>query len=155
MSPLSGIGALCTGCHEADSPESVAGLQLQEQVLRAEAAGERAREAIRLLSEAGEQVDDEELRLFTVETHLEELQAQAHSLDPAVVDELVRRVSSLATEIGERADIVEEHRWERKLLAIPIWILFLGGILLALRKRRRLGTGDGVGDWGIGGGIES
>ena len=52
------------------------------------------------------------------------------------VDELVRRTSSLSTEIGERAESVGEHRWERKLLAIPIWLLMLGGILLALRKRR-------------------
>jgi hypothetical protein len=33
---------------------------------------------------------------------------------------------------------VEEHRWERKLLAIPIWLILIGGILLALRKRRIL-----------------
>jgi hypothetical protein len=33
---------------------------------------------------------------------------------------------------------VEEHRWERKLLAIPLWILALFGTLLALRKRRRV-----------------
>jgi len=155
MPPLSGIGALCLGCHETDSPEGVSGLQLQEQILKAEAAGERARDAIRLLSEAGERIDDEEVRLFTVETHLQELLVQAHTLDPNVVDDLVRRISSLATEIGERADIVEEHRWERKLLAIPLWILLLGGILLALRKRRRLAGLGPDPSWGMGGGLES
>ncbi len=138
MPSLSEIGALCLRCHEADSPEATAGLQLQEQVVRAEAAGARAREAVEIIANAGETVDDEEVRLLTVETHLQELLVQAHTLDAAVLDELVRRTSSLATQIGERADVVGERRWERKLLAIPMWILLVGGILLAWRKRRRL-----------------
>ncbi|NNM05881.1 MAG: hypothetical protein HKO65_12395 [Gemmatimonadetes bacterium] len=155
MPPLSEIGALCLTCHEAESPEGLSGLELQEQVLRAEAAGDRARRAVQLLSEAGEPIVDEEVRFLTVETHLQELLVQAHALDPEAVDDLVRRVSSLSTEIGERADVVEEHRWERKLLAIPVWIIGLGGILLALRKRRRLGKPEPDPSWGIGGGIGS
>ena len=152
MPPLSEIGLLCVECHEADSPEGLSGLQLQEQVLRAEAAGARARDAIHLLSEAGEPIEDEQVRFLTVETHLKELLVQAHALDPEVVDDLVRRISSLSTEIGERAEIVEEHRWERKLMAIPAWILLFGGILLALRKRRQFAEPGGVGS---GGGSES
>ena len=155
MPPLSDIGSICLGCHEADSPEGISGLELQEQVLTAAAAGARAREAIHLLSEAGEPIDDEEVRFLTLETHLQELLVQAHSLDPEALDDLVRRISSLATEIGERAEIVEEHRWERKLLAIPLWLLFLGGILLALRKRRKLAVPGPDPSWGVGGGIES
>ena len=155
MPPLSEIGAICLGCHEDGSAEGVAGLELQEQVLRAGAAGDRAREAIRILSEAGERIDDEEVRLFTVETHLQELLVQAHTLDPSLVDDLVRRISSLATEIGERSDIVEEHRWERKLMAIPLWLILLGGILLALRKRRRVAGLGSDPSWGIKGGLGS
>ncbi len=155
MPPLSEIGSLCLGCHGADSPEGTAGLQLQEQVQGAERAGERAREAILLLTEAGEPIADEEVRLFTVETHLKELLVQAHTMDTAVVDDLVRRISSLSTEIGERADVVEEHRWERKLLVIPLWVLFLGGVLLALRKRRVLAGSRADPSWGLGGGVDS
>lgn len=152
MPPLSEIGSLCLECHEADSPEGISGLQLQEQVLRAEAAGGRARDAIHLLSEAGEPIEDEEVRFLSVETHLKELLVTAHALDPEVLDDLVRRISSLSTEIGERAEIVEEHRWERKLLAIPAWILLFGGVLLALRKRRVLAN---RGAEGSGGGSKS
>jgi len=153
MPPLSEIGSLCVGCHAEDSPEGTSGLELQEQVLRAEAAGERAREAIEVLVEAGELVDDEEIRLFTVETHLQELMVEAHTMDPAALDDLVRRVSSLSREIGERAEVVDEHRWERKLLAIPVWILLGGGVLLALRKRRLLQEGVEGGDEGEDAGV--
>jgi predicted CXXCH cytochrome family protein len=155
MPPLTQIASLCTGCHEADSPEGISGLELQEQIQRAEAAGDRAREAVRLLIESGEHISDEEVRLFSLETHLKELLVQAHTLDPMVVDELVRRISSLSTEIGERSDVVEEHRWERKLLVIPFWILLMGGVLLALRKRRRLGEPGADSSWGVGGGVGS
>lgn len=149
MPPLAEIGTLCLNCHEEDSPPAVTGLQLQEQVARAELAGEQARRALRDLEEAGEPVDDEEIRMVSVETHLRELLIQAHTLDPVAVDELTRRISSLATEISERADVVEEHRWERQLFAIPVWLLVMGGILLALRKRRRVGELD-VGTHGSG-----
>ena len=116
-------------------PRGSAGLELQEQIQRAEAAGERAREAVSAPDRSGRATSTtRRCGSSAVETHLKELLVQAHTLDPVVVDELVRRISSLATEIGERAESVEEHRWERKLLAIPFWILLLGGVLLALRK---------------------
>jgi hypothetical protein len=138
MPPLADIGALCLNCHEAESPAGVTGLELQEQVASAESAGELARAALRTLEEAGEHTDDEQIRLVAVETHLRELLIQAHTLDPAMVDELTRRISSLSREISERADVVGEHRWERQLLVIPLWLLVAGGVLLALRKRRHL-----------------
>ncbi|MFC1791224.1 cytochrome c3 family protein [Gemmatimonadota bacterium] len=136
MLPLAEIGTLCLGCHEAQSHAATAGLELQEQVLRTETAGHRAREDVQSLREAGERTEDEEIRLLQVETHLQELLIKAHTLDPLAVDELARQTSTISTLIGERAESVGEHRWERKLLAIPIWLLMLGGILLALRKRR-------------------
>jgi hypothetical protein len=110
--------------------------------LRAEGAGERAREAVEVLRTSGERTADEEIRLQTVETHLRELLVVAHSLDPEVVEDLSRRISSISGEIVQRAEAVEEHRWERQLLVIPVWILVLGGILLALRKSRVLRQRD-------------
>jgi len=149
MPPLAEISSLCQGCHDEESPEAVAGLEIQENVLRAQASGERARTAMEVLVAAGERTEDEEVRLFTVETHLQELLVQAHTLDPVLLDDLVRRVSSLATEVGERADVVSEGRWERKLMMIPLWILLAGGILLAMRKRRVLGeASSGIGGTG-------
>ncbi|MGD2122178.1 MAG: cytochrome c3 family protein [Gemmatimonadota bacterium] len=138
MPPFSEIALICQECHETESPQATAGLELQQQILRAEAAGDRAREAVESLRNSGERTVDEEIRLQTVETHLQELLVVAHSLDPAPVEDLTRRVSSLSGEIVQRAEAVGEHRWERQLLAIPVWILVLGGVLLALRKERVL-----------------
>jgi predicted CXXCH cytochrome family protein len=145
MPPLGRIGELCLGCHEESSPAGIMGLQVQEQILHAEAAGQRAHDATHMMVQAGERTEDLQIRLQMVDTHLQELLVQAHSLDPAVVDELVRRISSLAQEIGERGDTVEEHRWERKLLAIPLWVLVLFAAFLALRKRRQLLAGGSGG----------
>jgi predicted CXXCH cytochrome family protein len=136
MPPLAEIGAICLGCHEESSPAGILGLQVQEQILHAQAAGRRAHDATHMMIEAGERTEDLQIRLQMVDTHLQELLVRAHSLDPGTVDELTRKISSLSQEIGERAETVEEHRWERKLLAIPLWLLVLSGTLLALRKRR-------------------
>ena len=138
MPPFSAIAGLCQDCHGEDSPQATAGLELQQQILRAEAAGERGREGVSTLSQAGERTEDEDIRLQAMETHLRELMVVAHTLDPVVVEDLSRRIISLSGEITERAESVGEHRWERKLLAIPFWVLAMAGILLALRKRRVL-----------------
>ena len=149
------IGRLCEGCHGSDSPEGTAGLQLQELIIGAEAAGDRAREAVRTLMEAGERTEDEEIRLMEVETDLRELMVVAHTLDPVLVEALTRGVSSWSEGITQRAESVEEHRWERKLLAIPFWILLVGGVLLALRKRRMLAEKDAAEGWGLDEGMGS
>jgi predicted CXXCH cytochrome family protein len=138
MPPLGEIGQTCLRCHEEDSRPGIMGLQVQEQILHAQAAGQRAHDATHMMIEAGERTEDLQIRLQMVDTHLQELLVRAHSLDPAAVDEMARRIASLSREIGERAGTVEEHRWERKLLAIPLWILALFGALLALRKRRQV-----------------
>jgi hypothetical protein len=138
MPPFSEIANICQDCHSEGSSQATAGLELQQQILRAEAAGERGREGVAILSQAGERTEDEYIRLQAMETHLRELMVVAHTLDPVVVEDLSRRIVSLSGEITERAESVGGHRWERKLLAIPFWILALAGILLALRKRRVL-----------------
>jgi hypothetical protein len=143
MPSFSEIGGLCQSCHDPGSVEATSGLELQEVVLRAEAAGTRAREAIRVLVQGGERVEDEEIRLQEVETNLRELMVLAHTLDPIRVEDVSIGVVSWAEGITQRAESVQEHRWERRLLAIPVWILLMGGVLLALRKRRRL-TETGV-----------
>lgn len=136
MPPLAEVGGLCLGCHEESSPAGILGLQVQEQILHAQAAGQRAHDATHRMIQAGERTEDLQIRLQMVDTHLQELLVKAHSLDPGVVDDLSRKISSLSQEIGERGDTVNEHRWERKLLVIPLWVLVLSGALLALRKRR-------------------
>jgi len=155
MPSFSEIGGLCVRCHGVDSAESTSGLQLQELIVGAEAAGERARRAVETLIESGERTEDEEIRLLEVETDLRELMVLAHTLDPVRTEGLTLGISSWSEGITQRAESVEEHRWERKLLAIPFWILLTGGILLALRKRRLLGDSRSDDAWGLGGGIES
>jgi hypothetical protein len=138
MPPFSEIAHLCESCHGLDSPQATAGLELQELILRAEVAGEQGREGVAALIRAGERSTDEEILLQNVETHLRELLVVAHTLDPEAVEDLSRRITSLSREITERAESVGEHRWERRLLVVPVWLLVLAGVLLALRKERRL-----------------
>jgi len=136
--PMREVGAVCRSCHEEGTAADLAGLQLQEQVDAAERAYELAEEAIEHLSRAGEPTRDQDVRMVALRTQLNELRMQAHSLDPEMIDDLVRRVGSISREIRESAEVVEEERWERKLLLIPLWIGVLGGIALAVRKRRLL-----------------
>jgi len=154
MPSFSDIGSLCQTCHAPESAEAVAGLELQELILHAEAASGRAHEAVEILVEAGERTEDEEIRLQELDTNVRRLMVSAHTLDPVAVDESTRGILSWAEGVVQRAESVEEHRWERKLLGIPLWLLLVGGVLLALRKRRRLAEWKSR-SWGLGGGMES
>ncbi|MBI4519907.1 MAG: cytochrome c3 family protein [Gemmatimonadetes bacterium] len=133
-----GIGALCGRCHAADSPAGVAAVELQQQLVAGERADQAARDAIDRLVAAGEETRDEQVRLLTLRTELQQLRVAAHALDVESAEELGRRVESLSREIREQADIVAEERWERKLLVIPLWLGVLAGVALAVRKRRVL-----------------
>jgi hypothetical protein len=155
MPPFSSIGSLCQNCHGAESPEAVSGLELQELILRSEAASRRAHDAVQALVEAGERTEDEEIRLQELDTHVRQLMVAAHTLDPVAVEEATGGIVSWSEGITQRAESVNENRWERKLLGIPLWIVLVGGILLALRRRWKLAEKDGRGGWGLGGGIES
>lgn len=138
MPPLSGVAEICLRCHQEGSLPAVAGLQIQESILQAEAAGHRAHLATHEMVRSGERTEDLQIRLQVLDTDLQELLVRAHTLDPVLVEELARRISSISGEITERAETVEEHRWERKLLAIPLWVMALAATALALRKRRLL-----------------
>jgi len=136
--PMREVGQTCRSCHAEGTAADLAGLQLQEQVDAAERSYELAEEAIEHLSRAGEPTRDQEVRMVALRTHLNELRMQSHSLNPETIDDLVRRVGSISREIRESAEVVEEEHWERKLLLIPLWIGVLGGMALAIRKRRLL-----------------
>jgi len=132
------VSAVCRSCHAEGTAADLAGLQLQEQVDAAERSYQLAEEAIEHLSRAGEPTRDQDVRMVALRTQLAQLRMQAHSLNPEMIDDLVRRVGSISREIRESAEVVEEEHWERKLLLIPLWIGVLGGIALAIRKRRLL-----------------
>lgn len=132
------IQSLCARCHASGSAPDIAALQLQEQLAAAALARDEAVAAIDALVRAGAVSRDQEARLRTLDTALGELRVEIHSLDGEAVAELVRRARSLSTEIRGRAEIVAEARWERKLLVIPLWLGVLGGVALAVRKRRQL-----------------
>lgn len=144
------IGALCGRCHAADSPAGVVAVELQQRLVAAERAHQAARDAIDRLVAAGEETRDEQVRLVTLGTDLQQLRVEAHVLDVESVEELGRRVESLSREIREQADVVAEERWERKLLVIPLWLGVLAGVALAVRKRRVLSRSPGKASAGTG-----
>jgi len=134
VAPPEQITALCTDCHEPDSPAALAGANIQTRVMAAREDLRLAEEAIDLLSRQGRRVYDAKFRYATAFTAFSELKKAQHSLDVDMVDDLGREVSSISREIRETAEVGEEHRWEHKLLLIPIWFLALATVILVVFK---------------------
>ncbi len=132
------IEAVCVRCHEEGTPGQTTALALQELATSAHRAARDAEEAVEALRTAGEPTEDQEARLVTLNTFLQEMQAAVHTLDPERVGDLTRRAEALSIEIRQRSEVVEEQVWERRLVLIPLWLVILGGVALAIRKRRLL-----------------
>jgi predicted CXXCH cytochrome family protein len=138
--PPEDIAALCTGCHAAESREALVGVEIQTQVTRAREDLALAEHAIEELSRQGRPVSDAKFRYETALTDFREIARAQHSLDLELLEDLARRVGSISREVRETAEVSREHRWEHRLILVPVWFLALSAIVLAgfrLAKRDR------------------
>lgn len=136
--PPESTASLCTRCHEPNSRARVAGVEFQEQIVRALQELASADRAIEEMQASGHQVADERFRYHTALTSYREMGQVHHSLDMTVLEDLGRQVRSDTELIRGTAEAAAERRWERKLILLPIWFLTLSAIVFAWFKLREL-----------------
>ncbi len=129
--PSEQIATLCTQCHAPESQEALVGIEIQTQVVRAAEELRLAEEAIAELTREGRRVSDARFRYESALTDFREIAKVQHSLDLELLDDLGRRVASISQEVRETAEVAREHRWEHKLMLVPVWFLALAAIVLA------------------------
>lgn len=133
-----GIAAVCTGCHATGSPPALIGIEIEEHATHAREELRAAEEAIEELVSAGRQVSDAHLRYQTALTAYRQLSQSQHSLDVTRLEDLRREVSSISLDIRSSAEVAAEHRWEHKLILVPVWFLALSVTILVWFKLRGL-----------------
>lgn len=128
------VQATCQECHESGGPvDEIAG-ELQETLVQAEQDVEAAGEAIDELVRDGRDVTTARLRFRTAQANQLELTLVQHSLDSLRIEDLSRRVRSTSRGIQEMAEVSSEHRWEHKLMTIPVWFLALAVVFFSAIK---------------------
>ncbi|MEJ2320187.1 MAG: cytochrome c3 family protein [Gemmatimonadales bacterium] len=141
--PIHGIEAVCRGCHqEAGSDAVQMGAEIQILAERASQNVRFAEEAIDELQAAGRETDDARFRFRSALTDYHLMGPAQHSLDLETLEDLGRKVSSVSANIRNRAEVMEEQRWEHTLLLVPTWFLALAAVFLAtvlVRQGRRDG----------------
>jgi len=136
--PPDRIASTCTECHDADSQAALAGIEIQEQVIRATEDLHSAEEAISELRRAGHPTANVSLRLHTATSAYLQVSQTQHSLNLEALEDQTRQVASISADIRATAEVAAEHQWEHKLLLIPVWFLALSAITLAWFKLRGL-----------------
>ncbi len=139
--PPDQIAATCANCHTADSPAALIGEEIQDGVVHATEDLRGAEEAIHEMVRAGRRVGDIEFRYETAHTAYLQVNQVQHNLNLDVLEELTRQVSSISRDIRGAEEVAAEHRWEHKLLLIPVWFLALSATVLAWFKYRGLEKG--------------
>lgn len=140
--PPDRIAATCTRCHAADTPAARRGGEIQRRVAQATADLRVAGEAIDELVRDGRPVADARFRYQTALTYYQQIAEVQHSLDLEALDDLARRVSSIARNLQSTREVAAEQRWEHKLLLVPVWFLVLAAVVLVgfkLGELRRAG----------------
>lgn len=136
--PADRIVDTCRDCHEERGHAISTGLEIQQQVSRAIEDMRSAEEAIAELVHQGHRVGDLRFRYQTALTAYHQIAQAQHSLDLEHLDELGRRVASIAGDLRSTAEVAAEHRWEHKLILAPAWFLALAAMVLAWFKLRSL-----------------
>jgi hypothetical protein len=137
------ISATCDRCHAADTRLHQMGIDLQHRVMQSTADIESAQRSVEQLALAGERVGDYRFRYQSALTFYLQIAQKQHSLDLDTLEELGRRVRSVSVALDAASAASSEHRWEHKLLLMPVWFLTLSAVALAFLALRALRRVDG------------
>jgi hypothetical protein len=141
--PVERIAATCARCHAPGTRAITLGVTIERDVVQATLDLRAAEAALARLTRAGRRTGDAQFRYRTALTAYLEIAQVQHDLDVTRLEELTRRVRSISRDLGGMADVAEEHRWEHKLLLVPVWFLALASVALALLTLRGLERSEG------------
>jgi hypothetical protein len=136
--PIAGIAATCTRCHAAGTRAVALGEGIQRSALQASDDLRSADSAIQRLTLAGVQTGDARFRYQTALTAYLQIAEAQHTLDQERLDDLARRVGSIARDLRSMAEVAEERQWEHRLMLVPVWFLALASLALVWLSLRAL-----------------
>lgn len=139
--PIEKIGETCSKCHASGSRPDQMGADIQRTAIQASRDMQSAQQAIDDMARAGRQVGYYRFRYQEAVTYYQQIAQAQHSLDTAKVDDLARKVTAVSVSLTTAANVMQEQRWEHKLVLLPVWFLGLSAMLLAwlaLRAVRRV-----------------
>jgi hypothetical protein len=125
------IADACGRCHGEGTAAAEIADTLEARVREVTELMAVADEAIAQLEQTGRPLTDARLRYRTAHTAYRRLAQVQHSLQVDALEELTLQVISSVRTIEESAEVAAEHRWEHKLLMIPVWFLALAVVVLA------------------------
>lgn len=136
--PADRLAATCTKCHAEGTSAHALGVEMQQYLVQAEADLRAADEALHALALVGRRTGDARFRYQTALTAFQQVGRAQHDLDVREIEELTRRVRSIARDIEATHESYLERRWEHRLFLVTVWFLALSAIALSLVALRRL-----------------
>jgi len=137
------IAATCNKCHANNSRIRTMALDIQRSEEQAGRDMESAKRSLGRLALSGHRMGDYQMRYQTALTYYLQIAQVQHTLDVAQLDDLARRVRSIAVDLDGAAEVSAEQHWERELVLLPVWFLALSAVALAVLTWRTLKGASG------------
>jgi hypothetical protein len=136
--PVDRFAASCTKCHAEGTSAHALGVEMQQYLAQADSSLQAAEAGLTELMRVGRRTGDARFRYQTALTAFHQAGRAQHDLDVRQLEELTRRVRSIANGIGAMLETHEERRWEHKLFLVVVWFLALSALSLSWIALRRL-----------------
>ena len=126
----------CGSCHASDSPEGQVVANLQDALVKADAALQTANERVDQAARLGMIVADEEGLMTEARTHLITARAAQHTVNPDVVFEETDASVDLSNQAFDQADkAIQQSQFRRLAMVIAVAVIVL--IIVSLVWLRR------------------
>lgn len=136
--PADRLAATCTKCHAEGTTAHQLGVEMQGMLVQAAADLQSADDGLKALALVGRRTGDARFRYQTALTAFNEAARVQHQLDTRQLENLTRRVRSIASDIEAMRATYEERHWEHKLFLGIVWFLTLSVLYLSWVSLRRL-----------------